>query len=61
VNIDQTDPNAAAFPTEQQTPPLMLRADITRAELKALKALALEQDVSVQQLLASMIRERLAA
>jgi hypothetical protein len=39
----------------------MLRADITRAELKALKALALEQDVSVQQLLASMIRERLAA
>jgi hypothetical protein len=47
--------------TEQTAAPLMLRADITRAELKALKALALEQDTSVQALLASMIRERLAA
>jgi hypothetical protein len=39
----------------------MLRADITRAELKSLKALALELDTSVQALLAAMIRERLAA
>jgi hypothetical protein len=39
----------------------MLRADITRAELKALKAKALEQDKTVQQLAAEFLRAGLAA
>jgi hypothetical protein len=41
--------------------PIMLRADITRAELKALKAKALEQDKTVQQLAAEFLRAGLAA
>jgi hypothetical protein len=39
----------------------MLRVDLTRAELKALKQLALEQDTTVQKLAGSILRERLAA
>lgn len=40
-------------------PPIMLRADITRDELGALKAEAALQGVTVQVLLAQLIRERI--
>jgi hypothetical protein len=39
----------------------MLRADITRAELAALKIEAIQSGMTVQQLLAVLIKERLAA
>lgn len=39
--------------------PIMLRADITRAELAALKIEAIQAGLTVQQLLAALIRERL--
>jgi hypothetical protein len=41
--------------------PIMLRADITRAELKNLKRRALEYDKTVQQFLAELIRKELGA
>jgi hypothetical protein len=41
--------------------PIMLRATITRAELAALKIEAIREGVDVQDLLAALIRERLAA
>ena len=46
-----------------QTPeaPIMLRADITRAELADLKVLAIKAGLTTQQLLALIIRERLEA
>jgi hypothetical protein len=40
--------------------PIMLRATITRAELRALKMLALEQNKTVQELLGEIVREKLA-
>jgi predicted DNA binding CopG/RHH family protein len=39
--------------------PIMLRADITRAELAALKIEAVRAGLTVQQLLATIIRERI--
>jgi hypothetical protein len=47
--------------TETQAAPIMLRADITRAELKALKTLAVERDMTVQALVATILRKELAA
>ena len=47
--------------TETQAAPIMLRADITRAELKALKTLALQRDMSVQALVATILRKELGA
>jgi hypothetical protein len=41
--------------------PIMLRADITRDELRALKMLALEQNKTTQALIAEILRERIAA
>jgi hypothetical protein len=41
--------------------PIMLRVDITRAELKALKMLALEQNKTTQALIGELVREKLAA
>ena len=41
--------------------PIMLRADITRAELADLKVLAIKSGMTTQQFLALLIREKLAA
>lgn len=39
----------------------MLRVDITRAELKALKRLAVDEDKTVQSLVGEILRSRLVA
>jgi hypothetical protein len=41
--------------------PIMLRADITRAELADLKVLAIKAGMTTQEFLAMLIRERIAA
>jgi hypothetical protein len=41
--------------------PIMLRADITRAELADLKVLAIKAGMTTQEFLALLIRERIAA
>jgi hypothetical protein len=41
--------------------PLMVRISITRDELDALKIEAIREKTNVQDLLAAMVRERLAA
>lgn len=46
--------------TETRQEPIVLRADITRHELVALKIEALHAGMTVQQFLAHLIRERLA-
>jgi hypothetical protein len=46
---------------DSTAPPIVLRADITRAELRGLKAMAALSGLTVQQYLAHLIRERLAA
>jgi hypothetical protein len=40
--------------------PIMLRADITRDELAALKIVAIREEMTVQALVALLIRRRLA-
>jgi hypothetical protein len=41
--------------------PIMLRADITRAELADLKVLAIKAGMTTQEFLAMLIRERIAS
>jgi hypothetical protein len=51
-------------PREKRPPteaPIMLRADITRAELADLKVLAIKAGMTTQEFLAMLIRERIAA
>jgi hypothetical protein len=57
------DERCALHVTETPTTeaPIMLRADITRDELRALKMLALEQNKTTQALIAEILRERIAA
>jgi hypothetical protein len=50
----------ASDTTAIQDAPIMLRADITRDELAALKVAAIHAGMTTQQFLAYLIRQRLA-
>ena len=45
---------------ETEAAPIMLRADLTREEVKALKMLAVMEEKTVQALLGEIVRARLA-
>jgi hypothetical protein len=57
------DERCALHVTETPTTeaPIMLRADITRAELADLKVLAIKAGMTTQEFLAMLIRERIAS
>jgi hypothetical protein len=46
--------------TETTEAPIMVRVDITRDELKAIKRIALDENKSSQALLGELVRERIA-
>lgn len=46
--------------TETTEAPIMVRVDITRDELKAIKRIALDENKTSQALLGELVRERIA-